>query len=130
MSHDPIETQKLPEDDFFGEPISVYTDAEALEDGILVDLGQFPRVAFLELPINRMTSHLFDDLKPFLEPDAEGDVEEFGLALASTLQTKCQFAESDPGNRGEVGDICRIPPNLWLVRNEVGGWTAMYPEDY
>jgi len=23
-----------------------------------------------------------------------------------------------------------IPPKLWLVRNEVGGWTAMYPEDY
>jgi len=33
-------------------------------------------------------------------------------------------------NTGEVSDIVRIPPNLWLVRNEVGGWTAMYPEDY
>ena len=39
-------------------------------------------------------------------------------------------AAGDPGNTGEIGDIYRIPPKLWLVRNEVGGWTAMYPEDY
>lgn len=30
----------------------------------------------------------------------------------------------------KVGDIYRITPKLWLVRNEVGGWTAMHPEDY
>ena len=33
-------------------------------------------------------------------------------------------------NTGEIGDIYTLPPKLWLVRNEVGGWTAMYPEDY
>ena len=130
MSHNPIETKGLPEDDFFGEPISVYTDAEALDDGFLVDLGQFTRVAFLGLPINRMTRHLFDDLKPFLDTDTESDAKEFGFALGSTLRTKCSFATGDPGNSGEIGDIYRIPPNLWLVRNELGGWTAMYPEDY
>jgi hypothetical protein len=41
---------------------------------------------------------------------------------------ECSFASGDPGNTGEIGDIYRIPPKLWLVRNEVGGWTAMYPE--
>jgi hypothetical protein len=46
------------------------------------------------------------------------------------LRTKCAFAQGDPDNTGEIGDIYRIPPNLWLVRNEVGGWTAMYPVDY
>ena len=29
------------QDDFLGEPISVYTDAEAIEDGFLADLTQF-----------------------------------------------------------------------------------------
>jgi hypothetical protein len=39
-----------PSDDW-GEPVSVCSDAEALDDGILFDLGQFTRVAFLGLPI-------------------------------------------------------------------------------
>jgi len=55
---------------------------------------------------------------------------DFDRALASILRTKCSFAAGDPGNTGEIGDIYRIPPKLWLVRNEVGGWTAMFPEDY
>ena len=116
-----------PED--WGEPISVYTDAEAIEDGVLADLTQFPTVEFRDLPVNRMTGHLFDDLKPFAEPEP-GLNEDFGRAFSSILRTKCQFAESDPGNTGEIGDIYKLPPKLWLVRNEVGGWTAMYPEDY
>jgi hypothetical protein len=118
------------EDEYWGEPISVYTDASAIDDGVLVDLAPFSRVSFRGLPVNRMTRHLFDDLKPFFDSDAEGDAKEFGIALASTLRTKCSFATGDPGNSGEIGDIYRIPPKLWLVRNEVGGWTAMYPEDY
>jgi hypothetical protein len=114
--------------DLVGEVISTYTDANALEDGLLVELRA--RVSFCGLPVNRMTRHLFDDLMPFVEaeiPLFDGDLNQ---ALASILRTKCSFAQGDPGNTGEIGDIYRIPPNLWLVRNEVGGWTAMYPEDY
>jgi hypothetical protein len=73
-----------------------------------------------------MTNHLFEDLKPFVEsclPDCESD---FGKSLGSILKAKPSFAQADPGNRG----IYTLPPNLWLVRNEVGGWTAMFPEDY
>ncbi|MFI5093736.1 MAG: hypothetical protein ACHQIK_09865 [Candidatus Acidiferrales bacterium] len=114
--------------DLFGEVISTYTDANALEDGLVVELRA--RVSFRGLPVNRMTRHLFDDLMPFVEAEAplfDGDLNQ---ALASILRTKCSFAQGDPGNTGEIGDIYRIPPNLWLVRNEVGGWTTMYPEDY
>ena len=114
-------------EDFFGEPISVYTDAEAIEDGVLVDIGA--RVHFLGFPVNRMTRHLFDDL-PFIEAETsifEGD---FDDALASILRAKCQFAQGSSDNTGQIGDIYKFPPDLWLVRNEVGGWTAMYPEDY
>jgi len=115
-------------DDLFGEVISTYTDKEALADGTLVDVGE--RVFFGGFPVNRITRHLFDDLAPCAEAEAplfNGDV---SRALASILKTKCTGAQSDPGNTGEVGDIYTIPPKLWLVRNEVGGWTAMYPEDY
>ncbi len=108
--------------------VSTYTDKQAIDDGVLVDIGA--RVRFLGWPVNRMTRHLFDDLKPFVEaelPLFDGD---FGKALASILRTKCQFAEGSADNTGEIGDIRKIPPNLWIVRNEVGGWTAMYPEDW
>jgi hypothetical protein len=118
------------EDEFWGEPIDIYSDAEALDDGVLVDLTQFRPILFQGLPINRMTSHLFEDLRPFAEscvPDCDGD---FGKSLASILQAKVSFAQGDPGNTGNIGDIYKLPPNLWLVRNEVGGWTAMFPEDY
>src|SRR5512135_1326303 len=117
--------------EIFGEPISVYTDADAIEDGFIVDLAQFIRVLFRGLPINRMTRHLFDDLEPFAKSEAEtlynGNIRR---AFSSLLSAKIRFASGDPGNTGEIGDIFTIPPKLWLVRNEVGGWTAMYPEDY
>jgi hypothetical protein len=118
-------------DDLLGEVISTYTDDDALDDGILVDLSQFTDVRFAGLPVNRTTRHLFDDLEPFAQEQAEtlynGNI---GRAFGSLLSQKIRFATGDPGNTGEIGDICSIPPNLWLVRNEVGGWTAMYPEDY
>jgi hypothetical protein len=115
-------------EDLFGEIISSYTDAEAVEDGFLAELHT--GATFLGLPINRMTGYLIDDLRLFVEAEAALFDGNFDRALASILRTKCSFASGDPGNTGEIGDIYSIPPKLWLVRNEVGGWTAMYPEDY
>ena len=128
MSHTHDNQPESPSEDLFGEVISSYTDADALEDGFLAELHT--GVMFRELPINRMTSHLFDDLRPFVEAEAALFNGDFDRALASILRTKCSFASGDPGNTAEIGDIYRIPPKLWLVRNEVGGWTAMYPEDH
>jgi hypothetical protein len=116
-------------EDIFGEPISVYTDSQALEDGFLVDIACLC-VIFRGLPVNRMTRHLFDDLRPFAAADEVTFDAKVQQALRSILRTKCEFAQGSPDNTGEVGDIYRIPPELWLVRNEMGGWTAMYPADY
>jgi hypothetical protein len=104
-------------DELFGEVIDSYTDAEALEDGVLVELYMPAR--FQEFPINRMTRHLFDDLAPFVEAEASLSNGDVSRALASILSAKCAFAQGDLGNTGEIGDICTIPPKLWLVRNEV-----------
>lgn len=73
-----------------------------------------------------MRTRLFDDLLPFIQAEAA----EFDRCLASILRTKCYFAQGDLDDTGEIGDIYRIPSNLWLVRNEIGGWTAMFLEDY
>ncbi len=130
MSHSHAHAQTESLEDLFGSPISVYTDAEALEDGLLVNLTEFPTVRFRGLPLNRMTRHLFDEIEPFVAAESAAFDGSFGRGLASILQTKCRFAQGSSDNTGEVGDIVRIPPNLWLVRNELDGWTAMYPEDY
>lgn len=73
-------SQRLEE--MFGEPISVYTDSDALEDGTLVDLTQFTELRFHGCPINRMTRHLYDDLEPFAKAGAELFDGNIGRALA------------------------------------------------
>jgi hypothetical protein len=105
-------------EEMFGEPISVYTDAQAVEDGFIVDLAKFTNVRFLGLPINRTTRHLYDDLEPFAKTEAEtlynGSI---GRALASILSTKIRFAQGDPGDTGEVGGISIAFPRSY-------GWCA------
>ena len=128
MSYTHDDQPENSSEELFGEVISTYTDDQALEDGVLVELRN--SAIFRELPINRMTRHLFDDLLPFTETEMSLNDGDLSRAIACILRTKCRFASADPGNIGEIGDIYRIPPKLWLVRNEVGGWTAMYPKDY
>lgn len=106
-------------EDFFGPPISVYTDEQAVEDGVLVDISNL-RASFRGMAINRMTRHAYDEMQPFLLGDT---AEEKRKDLASTLRTKIEFAYYK-------GDIWHLPPRFWLIENEVGGWTMMFPEDY
>jgi hypothetical protein len=94
-------------DDLLGLVIDSYTDAQGLKDGLLVEL--YVPATFQELPINRMTRHLFDDLEPFAEAEASLFHGAVSPALSSILRAKCTFAEGDPGNTGEIGDIYRIP---------------------
>ncbi len=109
-------------DDFWGEPISQYTDQNALEDGTIVDISNL-NLLFQGVPVNRMTRSLWEDLQPFVKAEAvlyEGNEM---LALAQIMATKIHMAFYQ-------GDIWHLPPNIWLIENELGGWTAMYPEDY
>jgi len=101
----------LPE--LFGEPVAVYADAQALADGMLVDISPLG-LRFRARPVNRMTRGLWADLEPF--------VNEVNT-LDSILRTKLRYANFK-------GDIWQVPPGLWLIENEVGGWTLMRPEDY
>jgi len=99
--------------EFFGEVISVYTDADALEDGVLVDISAL-NVSFRGMPINRMTGHLWAD---FQQLGLDND------AIARAIKTKCEMASCG-------GGIWTLPPKLWLIENEVNGWTMMLPSDY
>lgn len=115
------------------EIISVYTDDMAVEDGVLVDLEAFGvKAEYNSLVINRMTSHLFFALRNMYAGMHE-TVEDLVLAaeIEATLKTKLLFAHDSEGD----GVIITLPGGsdedpLWLVRNEVGGYTAMFASDY
>jgi len=115
-------------EEMFGEPISIYTDAEAIEDGFIVDLAKFTNVRFLGLPINRMTRYLYDDLEPFAKSAAEMLYDgNLASAFGCLFATNIRFANGDPGNRGEAGDLHHSPEAVarpqrsrWLDRHVPG----------
>lgn len=98
------------------EAIFTYTDAEAVEDGVLVDLSS------LNLPlhgscIDRITVNLL------------GRIQEEKLPLQETLQhlADCATPDGDPtfcvAYHPKIGRV-------WIITNERGTYTAMLPEDY
>ena len=97
----------------FGDVIFAYTDADAISDGVIVDISSYG-VSFRGMPINRMTQTVMAD---FQELGLDDD------QIASSLRTKCNLARCD-------GGVWTLPPGLWLIENEVNGWTTMYPSDY
>jgi len=132
-------------------PISVYSDAEACEDGVLVALSQR----------DRCTRALFEDLVKYLpdSPPNRWPVDLFGYLAAA--------AKNDPGLRAAaackglfvrygsrlsdgpaplwmirsgsespITDLVETHPDdnsgveIWITINELGGLTVMYPSDW
>ena len=103
----------------FGPVVFRYTDAQAVEDGVLVDVSAM-NLRFQGKPLNRVTRAVWDELLPFarvLVPDDDTE------AMREMLATKL-------GTAGLRDDIVQVPPGYWLMENEVQGWTLMKPEDY
>jgi hypothetical protein len=115
------------------EIISMYTADMAVSDGALVDLAALGvKAEYRGLMINRMTSHLFHQLRN-MSAGMHETLEEQVLAaeLEATLKTKSLFAHDSEGD----GVIITLPGGsptdpIWLVRNEIGGYTAMFASDY
>ncbi|MGA9771821.1 MAG: hypothetical protein WBV94_22515 [Blastocatellia bacterium] len=106
--------------EYFGEPISIYNDQDALNDGILIDITSL-NLVFEEKSVNRITIALFASMEQlYPAPDCWTiDLEACGRAMGAKLATAT----------GE-GRLRTIPPDMWLVENEVNGWTLMFPSDY
>lgn len=127
MSDDP--------DDLFGPIIFRYTDADAIDDGVLIPF--YTRRADTG---HRITSNAFHELnehhRPAYPTHEEGDFLRFYFAellalipaaleadrRGSYLTTNFDFQiqQYAAGRRDQ----------LWYVPNEVGGVTMMKPEDY
>jgi len=98
--------------------ISRYTDAHALEDGVLVAMD--------DLQVNRVTRAVFDHFtRPMGSSPLTGVVIDI-TPLGGVIQT-ILAVEADAGG-WRVGAYAG--KELWLVPNEVSGLTLMFPEDY
>lgn len=112
------------ENDFWGEVISVYTDAEAQEDGVLIDVENLG-VKFNERIINRVT---------------------VGVTLAiglkekqpATIKNNLEFIAVKSSFDGDGADAWGVfepdarfgNEKFWLVPNEVEGYTLLLPDEY
>ena len=106
------------------EVISRYTDAQAVEDGNLVDISRWV-LRFRGRPVNRITRAVWNELEPFVQVHVDaGLYTNIAMALRHMISTKLRFA----GENG--GDIVKVPPWYWLMENEIDGWTLMRPDDY
>ena len=100
------------------EIISEYTDAQALEDGMLdeVHCGA----------VNRVTHAVFAHYARLMERLPEGE-ERFDIApLTATIQAVLGETPDEDGWRQSMYE----GKELWLVPNEVRGLTLMFPDDY
>lgn len=114
----------MSDKEFWGEIISTYTDADAVSDGFLVDVGAL-NVRFNGKIINRIacqatrvldvqnkeSAQLADDFKFIAENSAcDGD----GANAWGVFQMNGKFQDE----------------KFWLVPNEVGGYTLLRPDEY
>jgi hypothetical protein len=111
--------------EFWGEPISIYTDADARDDGIISDISNLG-IYFNGRQVNRITIGAADALQMD---------EKQPVTARNNLKFVADHSEIDDEGSGDPWGIFRPDPRLgnkklWLVPNEVHGYTLMRPEDY
>jgi len=101
------------------EVISSYTDREAVEDGVLVAVpGQGG--------VNRVTRSVFDRFtSPMGSSPTTGPVVDIGPLMEAIRAMVKIPADADGWRTGAWKG-----QRLWVIPNEVGGLTMMFPEDY
>ena len=105
-------------DEFFGEPISTYTDQQALQDGILVAIPG-------DGGVNRVTRAVFNH---FTESLGTSPITGTVTNITPLMDAICAMLRIEPDDGWRTG--LHQDRELWLIPNELGGLTLMFPEDY
>jgi hypothetical protein len=110
--------------EFWGEPISIYTDSDAIGDGTLIDVS-YLKVFFNDKLINRITIGAEMYFK-FRE-------KEFFQAKANLEFVSINSEKDRPGPDAwgifQPRETFRNV-KFWLVGNEISGYTLMLPSEY
>lgn len=110
--------------DFWGAPIDVYTDEDAQDDGILIDVSGLG-VKFNGKYINRVTCGVSALLELSGKDSAIIKNRLRFIAGNSTKDRQGSDAWGTFEPHAQLGG-----EKLWLVGNEIGGYTLMLPEEY
>lgn len=110
--------------DYFGDVISTYTDADAQADGVLINTSEY-RVEVYGRPVNRVTASVWHkEIEPDSDPAGVTRTNETRERFTAVMAHLLATAKED--RDWLILDGGR----LWLIPNEVNGYTLMYPSDY
>ncbi|MCK4601055.1 MAG: hypothetical protein KAU28_01225 [Phycisphaerae bacterium] len=118
----PVESSSSPGDSesFWGEPISTYTSEQAEEDGVLVH--PFPD----RFPNFFLTRSVHNAI------ESAGDEHAYPQRAIPLIMDAVLIARARPNDhlwtKGLDGNV--TGKTVWISRNERGGLTLMFPEDY
>jgi len=117
-------------DEFWGEPISVYTSDQATEDGILFDLDLIKKYWAREAPspLKYVTTNLLS--KGYWNKDGTLNIPNIIDLVTQSLK----ILAKKPQNDWFVSGVIELPSGskqkIYIALNETGRNTVMLPEDY
>ncbi|HEX8289809.1 MAG TPA: hypothetical protein VF556_17640 [Pyrinomonadaceae bacterium] len=110
--------------EFWGEPISIYTDADAQEDGVLTDVSDL-RVKFNGKIINRIA------VEASIALDARNKQPEQLAGNLEFIANNCEFDGDGEDAWGVFKPNAQLGnEKFWLVPNEVKGYSLILPSEY
>jgi len=123
------------EDEFFGDTISTYTEKQAEEDGVLVDIT---KGIMQDSLFNYCTAELLYKLKIIEEPDNELklnvpnllDLLNNALHIVQLRNSQRKEKEMDTFYSGTIEIHDGTKQKIFMQQNSTGKYTIMLPEDY
>ena len=132
-------------DDELGRLLSTYGDVDAVNDGVLLDISAYD-LQLAGKPVNRMTANFYasfteasDEVlatksgKDSLKDASPAAVKAaHNVAFQWTMQQALKTATPTEHGREDTFYSMQFTPGqtVWVVPNEVGGYTLMFPQDY
>ncbi len=120
------------EESQFGEVIYSYTDEQAIEDGILIDLSVI-NPDWKRGIINMMTNNLAVKLEILKEDKATGGIKFNVPNLLDVLNQSVQIIKKNPPDTfysGSIEVFDGTKKKVFIGQNGTGQFTLMLPEDY
>ena len=122
----------------FGEPISAYTSRQAVDDGQLVEASRetHPNVLLTRAVFDRIVEREGWTWVPATDGTSRLSCTPLEyrqrvvplLMDAAMIVTGCRDPEEYLWTKGLEGNL--TGKSLWIARNDLGGFTIMFPEDY